>query len=185
VIRANAGEVTLSGAVNNTGTVEVDYNGILKLLDGSSLSGGTVENSGMIDVSGASAILGTNLIGSGQVVVEGAANLTLSATTVTGNTIINFGTTTVANHSSVDLISGNDSDTFVFAQNFGRATIGNFTPGTDEIDLNPAIFSDFRALLAATQDVNGSAVITDAAHDTITIEHVTKAQLQASDFHFV
>ena len=108
--------------------------------------------------------------------IEVALDVVLGANQLSENEIVGSDNDGLrANHSSVDLISGNNSDTFVFAQNFGRATIGNFTPGTDEIDLNPAIFSDFRALLAATQDVNGSAVITDAAHDTITIEHVTKA----------
>ena len=49
----------------------------------------------------------------------------------------------------------------------------------------PAII---RAVLAATgDDAHGNAVITDAAHDTITIQNVTTAQLQAhpSDFHLV
>ena len=44
------------------------------------------------------------------------------------------------------------------------------------------------ALMAAThEDSSGNAVITDAAHDTITIQHVTAAQLLAhlNDFHFI
>jgi serralysin len=44
------------------------------------------------------------------------------------------------------------------------------------------------ALLAATHDDGHSnAVITDAAHDTITIQHSSQAQLLAhhSDFYFV
>jgi hypothetical protein len=44
------------------------------------------------------------------------------------------------------------------------------------------------APLAATHDdSHGNAVITDAAHDTITIQNVTTAQLQAhqGDFHLV
>ena len=44
------------------------------------------------------------------------------------------------------------------------------------------------ALLAATHDdPHGNAVITDAAQDTITIQHVTTAQLLAhqADFHFI
>jgi serralysin len=44
------------------------------------------------------------------------------------------------------------------------------------------------ALVAATHDdPHGNAVITDAAHDTITIQHVTTVQLltHQSDFHFV
>jgi hypothetical protein len=79
-------------------------------------------------------------------------------------------------------------DTFVFAPNFGQVTIANFTPATDTIQISQSIFANMTALLAATHnDAQGNAVITDAAHDTITIQHVTPAQLLAhqSDFHFV
>jgi hypothetical protein len=79
-------------------------------------------------------------------------------------------------------------DTFVFAPNFGQATIAHFAPETDTIEINKAVFANIDALLAATHDnSHGNAVITDAAHDTITIQNLTTAQLHAhhGDFHIV
>jgi len=79
-------------------------------------------------------------------------------------------------------------DTFVFVANFGNVTLPSFTPATDTLQFSKTVFASLSALLAATHDDgSGNAVITDAAHDTITLQHVTSAQLIAhqSDFHFV
>jgi hypothetical protein len=79
-------------------------------------------------------------------------------------------------------------DTFVFAPNFGQVTVAHFTPATDTIQISSAVFANTAAVLAATHDDgHGNAVITDAAHDTITIQNVTTAQLLArlGDFHIV
>jgi serralysin len=79
-------------------------------------------------------------------------------------------------------------DTFVFAANFGQITIADFAPATSSVEINHTVFADIAALLAATHDdAAGNAVITDAAHDTITLQHVTTAQLVANQtaFHFV
>jgi hypothetical protein len=79
-------------------------------------------------------------------------------------------------------------DTFVFARNFGHVELANFSPATDTIQFSKSVFASIDALSAATHDdTSGNAVITDAAHDVITIQHVTTAQLLAhqSDFHFV
>jgi hypothetical protein len=81
-----------------------------------------------------------------------------------------------------------EHDNFVFASNFGQATIANFAPATDTIEFGKTVFANVNAFLAATHDdPSGNAVITDAAHDTITIQHITTAQLIAhqGDFHFV
>jgi serralysin len=54
------------------------------------------------------------------------------------------------------------------------------------IQINHSVFANVQALLAATQDDGyGNVVITADAHDTITLQNVTMAQLQAhqSDFH--
>jgi hypothetical protein len=78
-------------------------------------------------------------------------------------------------------------DTFVFAPNFGKATIANFHPGTDAVEIDQTIFADFHALLAVAQDDGlGNAVITADPHDSITIKNVTVAQLvqHQGDFHF-
>jgi hypothetical protein len=77
---------------------------------------------------------------------------------------------------------------FVFAPNFGPVSIENFLPSADTIQFSKTVFSNIQALLAATHDnASGNAVITDAAHDTITLKQVTTAQLLShqSDFHFI
>jgi serralysin len=84
-------------------------------------------------------------------------------------------------------ISGN-GDAFVFAPNFGDVTLASFNPATDTIQISHSVFANMTALLAATRDdTQGNAIVTDAAHDMITIQHVTAAQLLAhqGDFHFV
>ena len=89
---------------------------------------------------------------------------------------------------SVTLATGPVADNFVFAPNFGQATISNFAPALDTIQIDHTMFATVSALLAATHDdASGNAVITDALHDTITIKNVTTAQLLAhqADFHFV
>jgi hypothetical protein len=84
--------------------------------------------------------------------------------------------------------TGTVPNNFVFAPNFGQATITNFAPASDTIQIDHTMFANVNALLAATHDdTHGNAVITDAQHDTITINNVTTAQLLAhqADFHFV
>jgi VCBS repeat-containing protein len=79
-------------------------------------------------------------------------------------------------------------DVFVFAPNFGQVSIANFAPATDRIDFSKAVLANLQSVLAATHDdTSGNAVITDAAHDTITLKQVATAELLAhqSDFHFI
>jgi hypothetical protein len=79
-------------------------------------------------------------------------------------------------------------DTFVFAPDFGQVSLANFTPATDTLQFNKSVFADAATLMATTHDdASGNAVMTDAAHDSITLLHVTTAELMAhqSDFHFV
>ncbi|MGJ4947789.1 NF038122 family metalloprotease [Bradyrhizobium sp. HKCCYLS20291] len=79
-------------------------------------------------------------------------------------------------------------DTFVFAQHFGQVSIADFTVGADRIVFSQNVFADQSAVQAAIhQDAAGNAVITDAAQDTITIEHVSAAELLShlSSFHLV
>ncbi len=79
-------------------------------------------------------------------------------------------------------------DTFVFAPNFGQVSLANFAPTTDTLQFSKSAIADVATLITFTHDdAAGNAVITDAAHDTITLLHVTTAQLLAhqSDFHFV
>jgi hypothetical protein len=100
----------------------------------------------------------------------------------------NASTSQITETSPLDLAVTAGHDSFVFAPNFGQVTITNFTPATDTIQISQSIFANMTILLAATHDdPHGNAVIIDAAHDTITIQHVTTAQLlrHQNDFHFV
>ena len=58
---------------------------------------------------------------------------------------------------------------------------------SDTITFASSMFNHNPAnVLAATHDDgHGNTVITVNATDTITLQHVVKAQLSASDFHFV
>lgn len=84
--------------------------------------------------------------------------------------------------------TGNDSlyggagrDTFTFSAGFGNDTINDFTLGFDSINLEALSVADFNALLTATADVSGNAVIT-LSGNTITLTGITKSQLLQGDF---
>jgi serralysin len=89
----------------------------------------------------------------------------------------------IAGTSPVNLSITAGQDSFVFAPNSGQVTLTHFNPTTDTIQISQSVFANLTALPAATHDdAHGNAV-----HDTITIQHVTTAQLLAhqADFHFV
>jgi hypothetical protein len=93
---------------------------------------------------------------------------------------------TTASLSNLSVTAAHDS--FVFAPNFGQATIANFNPATDTIQFSQAVFANLDALLAAAHDDgHGNVIISDAAHDTLTIQNMNSQQLHAhqSDFHIV
>ncbi len=115
------------------------------------------------------------------------ASLSVTANGDTININGNGNTVTVAGFSNT-LVLGGNNDTFVF--NFasvGQEVVKNFNVATDQIDFNNSIFSNAHAVLNATHDVNGNAVITiDAAlHETITLAGIHTAQLHLSDFSIV
>lgn len=79
------------------------------------------------------------------------------------------------------LRGGSGRDTFAFSSGFGNDTLYDFTVGFDSIDLTSLNFGTYTSLLSNTADVSGDAVIT-LSGNTITLDGVTKAQLQESDF---
>jgi VCBS repeat-containing protein len=87
----------------------------------------------------------------------------------------------------VTMYGGGGSDSFVFNAGFGSAKIGDFNVANDTIEISQALFGSIADILAAAQPANSGhdTVITDAAHDSITLTGVTVAQLQASSFHLV
>ena len=86
------------------------------------------------------------------------------------------------------ILTGNAaSDTFAF--NFtgvGHTTVTDFHPATDTLQFSNQLFADLQAALNATHDDgHGNTVVALDGHDTITLSGILKAQLHASDFHFV
>jgi aryl-phospho-beta-D-glucosidase BglC (GH1 family) len=137
-----------------------------------------------IHITGSSTINDT----SSQLIVESSAMPTLADVAIKGSTITNNGTVGVAGNSTVNILAGAGQDTFLFKPNFGQATRTHFTPGTDTIQIKPAVFTSIESLLAAIHDdSHGHSVITDPTHDIITVQDVPAAQLLAHqvDFYFV
>lgn len=81
------------------------------------------------------------------------------------------------------------NDTFVFNPHFGSATIGDFDTSKDTIEIDHSLFANINAIVAAAQSANNGhdTVITDAAHDTLTLKGVTLEQFKAhhDGFHLV
>ena len=80
------------------------------------------------------------------------------------------------------------ADTFVFNAHFGNDTVTGFQPGVDQVDVDHTLFANISNLLSHTADnAAGSAVVTIAADQSITFDHVSKLLLQqhASDFHLM
>ena len=87
------------------------------------------------------------------------------------------------------MTGGGGHETFVFKAHFGQDLITDFRaggPGHDTLSLSSSEFSSIAQVLSHTHDVNGGAEIKVGPHDTITLQNVTKAELQAhqNDFKF-
>jgi hypothetical protein len=95
---------------------------------------------------------------------------------------------TVAASGPNQVLSGSAPiDNFVF--NFsgvGQSAVANFHPATDTLQFSSSVFANAQAALnAAHDDGHGNSVIVIDSHDSITLNGVLKAQLHATDFHFV
>ena len=80
--------------------------------------------------------------------------------------------------------SGGD-DLFVFDNGDGDDTIEGFQAGAgsdDVIDLSDFGFADTAAVLAATTDIGGNAVIQLDLDDSLTLIGVLKSELHGDDF---
>ena len=95
--------------------------------------------------------------------------------------------TIVSGSTSQTLTGGGGADNFVFRASIGNDTVTDYTPGTDQFYIDHTLFADVTALVAATHDVNGSAVITHDATQSIALTGVSAAQVAAhqNDFHIV
>lgn len=129
-------------------------------------------------------------------VSDGHGSSTVQPLTIT---IVGNGSSTVNGTSHDDTFAGvgggvtifgkGGNDSFVFDSHFGSATIGDFDVHQDIIEFDQSVFASVQAVLNGAQSANfgHDTIITDAAHDTITLKNVTLAQLQAhqNDFHIV
>lgn len=79
------------------------------------------------------------------------------------------------------------ADTFVFHAGFGKDTITSFDLTKDVLAFDHNLFANVDAILKATADVKGNAVITYDSADTITLVGITKSDLvnHASDFYIL
>ena len=75
----------------------------------------------------------------------------------------------------------NGSDTLVFGAGFGHDVVTDFRSG-DHIAFQDGVFSNFQAVLNASQQVGADVVITLDSGDVVTLQHVQLASLHASDF---
>lgn len=73
-------------------------------------------------------------------------------------------------------------DTFVFNAGFGHDTVTDFKADTDFLEFQ-GTFANVAALLAATADVNGDAVITLDGNNSVTLNDVTKQMLIDNPSH--
>ncbi|BAM92692.1 conserved hypothetical protein [Bradyrhizobium oligotrophicum S58] len=89
----------------------------------------------------------------------------------------------------VTIFGKGGNDTFVFNPHFGSATLGDFDVSKDTVEIDHALFANINAIVAAAQSANSGhdTVITDAAHDTLTLKGVTLEQFKAhhDGFHLV
>ena len=117
--------------------------------------------------------LTVTVVGTGASVVNGTAQ---------NDTFVNVG-------GGVTIFGKGGQDTFAFSEKFNSATIGDFDVTKDTIDIDHTLFANVAAILASAQPANSGhdTVITDAAHDKLTLTGVTVAQLQlhSNDFHLV
>ncbi len=127
--------------------------------------------------------IGTVLLSSIQNVIAGSGAETIVGTS--GANVFQAGAGTDR------MTGGGGADTFVFKPGFGNTIVTDFkvsgaSHGTIEID--HSIFASWTALDAVLADSKQGAVITVTAAESITLNGVTKAQLEANhlvDFHFI
>ncbi len=74
------------------------------------------------------------------------------------------------------------ADTFIFEHGTGGDVIGDFTPGTDKIDLSAFGITDYQAVINSMHEVNGTTAIDLGGGDFIVLNGVANASLHASDF---
>jgi hypothetical protein len=84
------------------------------------------------------------------------------------------------------LVGGGQSDTFVFASNFGRDIIRDFKASgsaQDTIQFSKTVFDNFASVLSHASQ-SGQDVVISTGNDTLTLKNTKLSALNSSDFHF-
>lgn len=130
--------------------------------------------------------------------LTGSANIDATGTNKGDDLIGNSGKNTLLGKGGADSLAGGrgadmmtggtGADTFVFANRMGKDTITDFDPGGanhDVIDLSHVSgFDTFSEVKQHMDQVGQDVVISVNNQNTITIEGVKLANLDAGDFHF-
>ncbi|EPS1774868.1 autotransporter outer membrane beta-barrel domain-containing protein [Klebsiella aerogenes] len=159
-LQVNSGQLTLAGAVANSGNTLVAEAATLQLGNGqktATLTGSMTNNGTVIFNQGSDSTFATSIIGSGNVEKVDANTLTLTGTnSYTGNTLLKSGTTLVAEGATLGVA---DSDSTITIEN------GAQFASAGEVNNNIDILSG--GILAAWNAVEGNATLRTSGVDTI------------------
>jgi hypothetical protein len=129
----------------------------------------------------------TYLGGTANTTIDGGNNVHEVLDGGAGNDVVIAGTGTqvLIGGPGDTLTGGHGADTFVFLPNFGNETITNFDVHHDTIQLPHSEFANIATVLADIHQVGANVQIAPDAHDVITLNNLSAAQLHASNFHLV
>ncbi|HMI10942.1 MAG TPA: hypothetical protein VK567_05000, partial [Bradyrhizobium sp.] len=177
VSKSSLGIVTLKGTADASSDIQI--------LDGNNVVGTvTSANDGTWSFASSSAVSNTVHTYQAQELDSTGHVGASSGSAIVGSTGSNTLTSTAGN----DLFVGNGShDTFVFAPNFGKDVINDFSAGSrghDVIQFSMSVFDSFASVLAHATQVGQDVVIAADATDSLTLKNVKLAALDQTDFHF-
>ena len=159
-LQVNSGQLTLAGAVANSGNTLVAEAATLQLGNGqktATLTGSMTNNGTLIFNQGSDSTFATSIIGSGNVEKVDANTLTLTGTnSYTGNTLLKSGTTLVAEGATLGVVGSDATLTIDNGAQFASA---------GEVNNNIDILSG--GILAAWNAVEGNATLRTSGVDTI------------------
>ena len=183
---APASAIAFSSATENSNNIVTlkgvaDANSQIKLYDGTS-SQGTVTTAadGTWSFTTPSAVSNTVHTFTAQQVDDTGHVVASSGNAIFGSK----GSDTLVSSAGDDLLVGNgNSDTFVFAANFGHDVIRDFSTANDTVQFSKSIFDNFASVLAHASQVSNDVVISSGA-DSLTLKNTKLGALDSHDFHF-
>jgi hypothetical protein len=157
----------------------------IKLFDGTT-SVGTVKAAadGTWSYTSSSAVSNTTHTYTAQELDSSGHVAATSGSAILGST----GSNTLTSTGGSNLFVGNGHpDTFVFASNFGKDVITDFSASGrshDVIQFSKSVFDNFADVLSHATQSGHNVVIADGLGDSLTLNNVKLAALDKHDFHF-